>query len=129
MLAKIYSFGLQGIDGYSVSVEIDINNGLPGTEIVGLPNTATKESKERVRSALKNSGFRLTPKRITVNLAPADTKKEGSYYDLPIALGMLYATEQLASDKLFDTIFVGELSLNGELNRLNAIQPMLIGAK
>ena len=129
MLAKIYSFGLQGIDGYSVSVEIDINNGLPGTEIVGLPNTATKESKERVRSALKNSGFRLTPKRITVNLAPADTKKEGSYYDLPIALGMLYATEQLASDKLFDTIFVGELSLNGELNRLNGILPMLIAAK
>lgn len=129
MLAKINSFGLRGIDGYAVSVEIDINNGLPGTEIVGLPNTATKESKERVRSALKNSGFLLSPKRITINLAPADTKKEGSHHDLPIALGILYATEQLASDKLFDTVFVGELSLNGDLNRINGILPMIIAAK
>lgn len=129
MLAKINSFGLQGIDGYSVSVEIDINNGLPGTEIVGLPDIATKESKERVRSALKNSGFRLSPKRITINLAPADTKKEGSFYDLPIALGILYATEQLVTDKLFDTVFVGELSLNGDLRRVNGILPMLIAAK
>ena len=129
MLAKINSFGLSGIDGYSVSVEIDINNGLPGTEIVGLPNAATKESKERVRSALKNSGFRLSLKRITINLAPADTKKEGSYYDLPIALGILYATEQLVSDRLFDTVFVGELSLNGDLSRVNGILPIIIAAK
>ena len=129
MLAKINSFGLQGIDGYAVSVEIDINNGLPGMDIVGLPDTATKESKERVRSALKNSGFRLSPKRITINLAPADTKKEGSFYDLPIALGILYATEQLESDKLFDTVFVGELSLNGDIGKVNGILPMIIAAK
>lgn len=129
MLATINSFGLQGIEGYSVSVEIDINNGLPGTDIVGLPNAATKESKERVRSALKNSGFLLSPKRITINLAPADTKKEGSHYDLPIALGILYATEQLASDKLFDTVFVGELSLNGDLRRARGILPMIIAAR
>lgn len=129
MLAKINSFGLQGIEGYSVFVEIDISNGLPGTEIVGLPNTATKESKERVRSALKNSGFMLSPKRIIINLAPADTRKEGSYYDLPMALGILYATGQLSSDKLFDTVFVGELSLNGDLNRARGILPMIIAAK
>lgn len=129
MLAKINSFGLQGIDGYSVSVEIDINNGLPGMEIVGLPNTATKESKERVRSALKNSGFRLSPKRVTINLAPADLKKEGSHYDLPIALGILYATEQIGADRLFDTVFVGELSLGGELGKVNGILPMIIAAK
>ncbi len=129
MLAKINSFGLQGIDGYSVSVEIDINNGLPGMEIVGLPDKATKESKERVHSAIKNSGFRLSPKRITVNLAPADTKKEGSHYDLPIALGILYATEQIGENGLFDTVFVGELSLGGELGKVNGVLPMIIAAK
>lgn len=129
MLAKINSFGLQGIEGYSVFVEIDINNGLPGMEIVGLPDKSTKESKERVHSAIKNSGYRLSPKRITVNLAPADMKKEGSHFDLPIALGILYATEQLQSDKLFDTVFVGELSLGGELGKVNGILPMIIAAK
>ena len=129
MLAKINSFGLQGIDGYSVSVEIDINNGLPGMDIVGLPDTATKESKERVRSALKNSGFRLSPKRITVNLAPADTKKEGSCYDLPIALGLLCATGQISQDVLDGTVFVGELSLNGDIGRVNGILPMIIAAR
>lgn len=129
MLAKINSFGLSGIDGYPVSVEIDIDNGLPGTEIVGLPDTATKESKERVRSALKNSGFRLSPKRITVNLAPADMKKEGSAFDLPIALGMLCATEQLPSAGMSDAVFVGELSLNGDLGKVNGILPILLAAK
>lgn len=128
MLAKINSFGLRGIDGYAVSVEIDINNGLPGMEIVGLPDAATKESKERVRSALKNSGFRLSPKRITVNLAPADTRKEGSSFDLPIALGILQATEQLPAAGTADTIFVGELSLNGGLGRVNGILPVIIAA-
>lgn len=129
MLAKISSYGLQGIDGFEVSVEIDINNGLPGTEIVGLPDTATKESKERVRSALKNSGFRLSPKRITVNLAPASARKAGSQFDLPIALGILQATEQLVSDKFDGTVFVGELSLNGDLGKVDGILPMIISAK
>lgn len=129
MLARINSFGLSGIEGFPVSVEIDIGNGLPGTEIVGLPDTATKESKERVRSALKNSGFRLSPKRVTVNLAPADMKKEGSAFDLPIALGMLCATEQLSSVGLGDAIFVGELSLGGELGKVNGILPILLAAK
>lgn len=129
MLARVNSYGLGGIDGYAVSVEIDINNGLPGMEIVGLPDTATKESKERVRSALKNSGFRLSPKRVTVNLAPADTRKEGSAFDLPIALGMLLATEQLRPSDTEGTMFVGELSLNGSLNRVNGVLPVLLAAK
>ena len=94
MLSKIKSFGLHGIKGYEVSLEIDINNGLPGIEIVGLPDAAIKESKERVRSAIKNSGFLFTPKKITINFAPADTKKEGSIYDLGVAMGILRATEQ-----------------------------------
>ena len=126
MLAKIYSFGLQGIDGYSVSVEIDINNGLPGTEIVGLPNTATKESKERVRSALKNSGFRLTPKRITVNLAPADTKKEGSYYDLPIALGIMLLVDGIGKMPLA----VDALSVYSPYRfwvLISAVLPLILG--
>ncbi len=129
MLARVNSYGLGGIDGYAVSVEIDINNGLPGMEIVGLPDTATKESKERVRSALKNSGFRLSPKRVTVNLAPADTRKEGSAFDLPIALGMLLATEQLRPSDTEGTMFVGELSLNGSLNKVNGVLPVLLAAK
>ena len=90
MLAKINAFGLQGIDGYEVQLETDINNGLPGMEIVGLADTAVKESKERVRSAIKNSGFKLPPKKITVNLAPASVKKEGSLYDLGIALSLIH---------------------------------------
>lgn len=129
MLSKINSYGLNGIRGYLVTVETDITKGLPGTEIVGLPDVATKESKERVRSAVKNSGFRLSPQRITINLAPADTKKEGSIYDLPIALGILYSTEQIASKKLFDSIYVGELSLNGDLAHINGILPIIISAK
>lgn len=129
MLSKINSYGLHGINGYLVTVEADITKGLPGTEIVGLPDVATKESKERVRSAIKNSGFRLSPQRITINLAPADTKKEGSLYDLPIALGILYSTQQITSKKLFDSAYVGELSLNGDLAHIKGILPMLISAK
>lgn len=127
MLSKIKSFGLQGIKGYEVSLEIDINNGLPGIEIVGLPDAAIKESKERVRSAIKNSGFLFTPKKITVNFAPADTKKEGSIYDLGVAIGILRATEQVFGTD--DYIFVGELSLDGSLRHVKGILPILISAK
>ena len=129
MLAKINGFGLQGIEGYEVQLEIDINNGMPGMEIVGLADTAVKESKERVRSAIKNSGFLLPPKKITVNLAPASVKKEGSIYDVGIAIGMLYATEQLSCDAISDYIFVGELSLDGKLRHVNGLMPLLIAAQ
>lgn len=129
MLAKINGFGLQGIEGYEVQLEIDINNGMPGIEIVGLADTAVKESKERVRSAIKNSGFKLPPKKITVNLAPASVKKEGSIYDLGIAIGMLYATEQISCPLVADYIFVGELSLDGRLRHINGLMPLLIAAQ
>ena len=115
MLAKINSFGLQGIKGYKVELEIDVNVGLPGIEIVGLPDTSIKESKERVRSAIKNSGYLFPTKKITVNFAPADVKKEGSMYDLPVALGILYATEQIKAKTISDYIIVGELALDGKL--------------
>ena len=99
MLSKINSFGLLGIVGYPVSVEIDISGGLPAFELVGLPDAAVKEARERVRSALKNSGYEYPAQRITVNLAPADMKKEGPLYDLPMAVGMLAAMETLPKEK------------------------------
>ena len=127
MLSKVSSFGLRGIDAYPVEVETDIHSGLPGTEIVGLPDAATKESKERVKSALKNSGFVFPPKNITVNLAPADTRKEGSLYDLPIALGILAATGQIAAAPE-DFPVVGELALDGTLRKVRGVLPVLISA-
>ncbi len=128
MLAKISSFGLQGIKGYKVELEIDVNAGLPGIEIVGLPDASIKESKERVRSAVKNSGYMFPTKKITVNFAPADIKKEGSMYDLPVALGILYATEQIKAKNIFDYIIVGELALDGKLRRVKGLLPILISA-
>lgn len=129
MLAKINGYGLQGIEGYAVQLEIDINNGLPGFEIVGLADTAVKESKERVRSAIKNSGYKLPPKKITVNLAPASVRKEGAMYDLGIAAGVLYATEQLVCPDISDYIFIGELSLDGKLRHVRGLMPILISAR
>ena len=94
MLSKVHTVALNGINGEIVEVEVDINRGLPGMEVVGLPDTAVKEARERVKSAIKNSGFDFPIARITINLAPADLKKEGSHFDLPIALGILAASEQ-----------------------------------
>ncbi len=128
MLAKINSYGLQGIKGYEVNLEIDVNNGMPGIEMVGLPDTAVKESKERVRSAIKNSGFLFTPKKITINFAPADVKKEGSLYDLGVAIGILFATEQIVTEQLSDYIFIGELSLDGKLRHVKGLLPIMIAA-
>lgn len=128
MLAKINSYGLQGIKGFEVELEVDVNNGMPNVEMVGLPDTATKEAKERVRSAIKNSGYYFPPKKITINLAPADVKKEGAIYDLGIAIGILYATEQIATSDLGDFVYLGELALNGDLRHVNGILPLLIAA-
>lgn len=128
MIAKITSFAISGLDGVSVSVEVDINNGLPAFEIVGLADTAVKESKERVRSAVKNSGRTMPTKRITANLAPADLKKEGSAFDLPIAIGVLKASGQLVADT-DGIVFVGELSLDGNLRRINGVLPIIISAR
>lgn len=101
MLSIINSLGLIGLNGYLVKVEIDINRGLPSYEIVGLADTAIKESKQRVVPALKNQGFTFPVDKVVINLAPADTKKEGSYYDLPISVGVLSATNQIKSKKEF----------------------------
>ncbi len=128
MLAKIKSYALDGLNGYSVDVEVDINSGLPGYELVGLASTATKESKERVRSAIKNSGYQYPAKRITVNLAPADTKKEGPMFDLAIATGILAATGQIENRAYKDFVMIGELSLDGKLRQVNGIMPILISA-
>ncbi|MBC5647125.1 YifB family Mg chelatase-like AAA ATPase [Christensenella tenuis] len=129
MLAKVLSFGLTGLDGYPVLVETDVYNGLPAYELVGLPDAAVKESKERVRSAIKNSGFEYPAKRITVNLAPADQRKEGPVYDLAIAIGLLTASDQVLPDLLKYMVIFGELSLNGEVRAVNGILPMVIEAR
>lgn len=128
MLALIRSYGLKGLDGFPVQAEIDMHMGMPTYDIVGLADTAVKESKERVRSAIKNSGYTYPVASMVVNLAPADVKKEGSLYDLPIALGLLAASKQVEYDKLKPAVFVGELSLNGEVRKINGLLPMIISA-
>lgn len=122
-LAKVFSAAVVGLDASPVEVEVDISNGLPSFTIVGLPDKAIEESKERVRSAIKNSGVQFPAKRITVNLAPADIKKEGPAYDLAIALGILVAAEFIPPISK-NILFVGELSLNGNLRHINGILPI-----
>jgi magnesium chelatase family protein len=129
LLAKVRSAGLFGIDGYIIEVEVDISSGLPFFDIVGLPDTAVKESRERVRAAIKNSGLEFPVKRITVNLAPADTKKEGPAYDLAIAVAILLATEQIPDHPLARSIFLGELSLDGSIRPIHGVLPALLSVK
>ncbi len=129
MLSKVKSYGLIGLEGYLVEVEIDINNGLPAFDIVGLPDASVKESKERVRSAIKNSGLDYPIYKIIANLAPANTKKEGSIYDLALALGLLSATSQIPVHSVDDYILLGELSLDGSLRKIDGLLPMLISAR
>ena len=128
MLAKVLSCAVVGLEGAIVEVEVDIAAGLPAFNIVGLPDTAVQEARERVRAAVRNSGLTFPQKRITVNLAPADLRKEGPTYDLPIAVGILLSSEQLAAD-VADTLFLGELSLDGGLRHTNGILPMIALAK
>lgn len=128
MLSKVISFALNGIEGREVLVETDISGGLPGMETVGLPDAAVKESKERVRSALKNSNFEVPLGKITVNLAPADVRKEGTFYDLPIAVGILLSSNQLKFMPE-DMILIGELSLSGDIRPVHGIMPMLLSAR
>ena len=129
MLSKLKSFGLIGINGYPIDVEVDLNNGLPRYDVVGLPDASIKEGKDRIRSAMKNSGFEYPLYKITVNLAPADMQKEGPIYDLPIALGLISATDQMPIDSVDDFVILGELSLNGDVRKINGILPMLISAR
>jgi len=124
MLAKVFSCAVIGLEGSIVEVEVYLSRGLPSLTIVGLPDAAVQESRERVRSAIKNSGLVYPGNRVTVNLAPADLRKEGAAYDLPIAVGLLIASEQIAAD-VSSSLFVGELSLDGSVRHTNGILPMV----
>ncbi len=131
MISKLYSMGLLGIDAFLVEIESDIAKGMPSFDIVGLPDASVKESKERVRSAMRNQGFEIPVGRITVNMAPADIKKEGPLYDLAILISLLRSSDQISTGN-FDfnsSIFIGELSLAGQLHPVRGILPMVIKAK
>jgi magnesium chelatase family protein len=129
LLAKVLSSAVLGIDAYQVEVEVDITPGLPTFTTVGLPEASVKESKERVKSAINNSGYRFPDDRITVNLAPADIKKEGTGFDLPIALGILVATGIIPQEVIAQYIVLGELSLDGRVKPVKGSLPMALGAK
>lgn len=128
MLIGVKSMSLQGVDGYFVDVQVDVSTGMPNWEVVGLPDASVRESKERVRAAIKNSGFYLPSRKIVINLAPASTKKEGSFFDLPIAIGILYDIGVIKEIDINEILFLGELSLDGKLNKINGILPMCIEA-
>ncbi len=128
VFVRINSFGLFGIDAYRVAVEADISNGLPAFDVVGLADTAVKESRDRVRAAVKNCGFKFPLGRITVNLAPADKRKEGSLYDLPVLVALLLASGQLEAN-VSDSAFLGEVSLDGCVRPINGLLAMAIEAK
>ena len=128
MLSKIKSMSLIGVDGYLVDVQVDVSGGMPAWDVVGLPDASVKESKQRIRAALRNVGVDLPSRKVIVNLAPADTKKEGSCFDLPIAVGILRDLNIVTTDSYIDYVFIGELSLDGKLNRVNGILPMCIEA-
>jgi len=129
MLAKVTSSAVIGIDAYVVEVEVDISQGLPSFSTVGLAEGAVRESKERVKAAVKNSGYHFPPDRITVNLAPADIKKEGSAFDLPMAVGILAATGLVAKEACKDYLFLGELSLDGLVRPIKGTLPIAIKAR
>jgi len=129
MLARVFSAGLLGIDAYPIEIEVDVSRGLPKEVVVGLPDAAVKESKDRVNSAISNSGFEYPDDRITVNLAPADVKKEGPSFDLPIALGVLAASGQMLSTDLAPHLILGELALSGHVRPVNGILSIALLAR
>lgn len=128
MVVRCNSFGINGMDGYKVEIEASMQGGLPGFDMVGLPDAAVRESRDRVKSAMKNCGFKLPSAHIILNLAPADIKKEGPIYDLPISVALLKLTGQIITD-ISDCAFIGELSLSGEARRINGVLPMVIKAR
>lgn len=129
MLARVFSCAVIGLEGVIVEVEVDTSGGQPAVVIVGLPDAAVQESRERVHSAIKNAGLSFPRRRVTVNLAPASVRKEGPAYDLPIALGILVANEQIEQDSLKDTLVLGELSLDGTVRHVRGILPMTAVAR
>lgn len=129
MLSITKSMALHGLEGFLIDVQVDISSGMPSWDIVGLPDVSVKEAKERVRTAIKNSSYELFSRKIVVNLAPANIKKEGSIFDLPIAVGILKGLEIISQKESEDVLMIGELSLNGNLNPINGALPMCIEAK
>ena len=128
MLASILSLGLSGIEGFVVTTEVNLAPGMPAFDVVGLPDAAVKESRERVRAALRNCGYAFPNGRLTVNLAPADQKKEGPAFDLPIALGVLACGGEIAPEALGEAAVLGELSLDGAVRGVRGALPMVISA-
>jgi len=129
MLARVWSAALVGINPIQVGTEVDVAGGLPGIAIVGLPDAAVQESKERVKVALKNAGFAFPMRKIAINLTPADLRKEGPSFDLPIAIGILAASEQVSADLLGDFLFLGELSFDGALRPVAGVLPVAVAAQ
>ena len=129
MLARVMSLGISGINGFPVAVEVDRSGGMPGFDVVGLPDASVKESRERVRSALRNSGMEYPVGHYTINLAPADMKKEGPSFDLPIAVGVLVCAEAISQSSLDGVMMSGELALSGAVNMINGALPMAIAAR
>lgn len=129
MIAKLSSCSIKGIDGFIVDVEVDIAYGMPVFNIVGLPEASIKESKDRVKTAINNSGYTFPMERLIVNLAPADVKKEGTGFDLPVAIGILMASKVISSDKIKDYIILGELSLDGKIKPIKAVLSYALTAK
>ncbi len=128
MLAKVTSCAVVGLDAAPIDVEVDIGRGLPSITIVGLPDAAVQESRERVRAGIRNTGLSFPEGRLTINLAPADVRKEGPSYDLPIALGILVASEQIFGD-LDGAVVMGELSLDGSVRHVSGVLPMAVMAQ
>lgn len=129
MVNKVTTAAVIGLDAYKVSVETDVLNSLPAFSIVGLPDASINEARDRVRSAIKNSGFTFPAKKVVINLAPADLKKEGSNFDLPIAIGLLTEEGVLEEEKIKDYAFIGELSLDGALRGVSGVLPLILGLK
>ena len=129
MLSITKTMTLHGLQGFLIDVQVDVSSGMPTWDIVGLPDTSVKEAKERVRTAIKNSGYELFSRKIVVNLAPANIKKEGSIFDLPIAVGILMSLDIIYGKGKEDTLLIGELSLNGNLNSIAGVLPICIEAK
>ena len=129
MLSVIKSIALQGLNGILVRIEVDISSGLPSWDIIGLPDISVKESKERVRTSIKNCGINLLSRKYVINLSPANIRKQGSVFDLAMAIGILQASNELSENlDLNDTIFIGELSLDGNVESVNGVLPMCIEA-
>lgn len=119
MLSMIKTIALHGLEGFLIDVQVDVCAGMPSWDMVGLPDASVKEAKERIRTAIKNSGYELFSRKIVINLAPASIKKEGTIFDLPMAIGILTSLDKIHQENLENTLLIGELCLNGNLNAIN----------